>query len=123
MIRLAARHRAPRDTDVVPMINVAFLLLIFLLMVAALAPPDPVEVTPPVANLPAEDRRDDTLYVAADGRLFFRDISGEAVFAALPDAPLSLMADRTLPATALAELLSRLSDVGIQAVSLVTEPR
>ncbi len=123
MIRLAARHRAPRDADVVPMINVAFLLLIFLLMVAALAPPDPVEVTPPLANLPAEDRRDDTLYVAADGTLFFREFEGEAVLAALPDAPLSVMADRSLRATELARLMSRLSDAGIETVSLVTEPR
>ncbi|WP_322867174.1 biopolymer transporter ExbD [Aquicoccus sp. G2-2] len=38
--------RRPRGEAILPMINVVFLLLIFFLMTAELAPPEPVAVAP-----------------------------------------------------------------------------
>lgn len=43
----APPKRRPRAESIVPMINVVFLLLIFFLMTAQIAPPDPFEVAPP----------------------------------------------------------------------------
>lgn len=120
MIRLVGARSRTRDADIVPMINVAFLLLVFLLMTAVLAPPEPVEIDLPVAEIPPEDRRADTLYIAADGRFFFGDATGEAALVALPAGPLRLKADRALPGTELSRLLSRLAASGVTEAALVT---
>ncbi|NHX27772.1 biopolymer transporter ExbD, partial [Escherichia coli] len=39
--------RRDRGENIVPMINVVFLLLIFFLMTAQIGPPAPIDVTPP----------------------------------------------------------------------------
>ena len=56
MMRFAppgARPRRPRESAV-PMINIVFLLLIFFLMTATIAPPAPFAVTPPAAERAGE---------------------------------------------------------------------
>ena len=118
-------RRRPAE-NIVPMINVVFLLLIFFLMTAQIAPPDPFDVSPPTAR--AEDPGDarDILYVAADGRLAFGAARGEAVFEALGDraaeGPLMLRADAALDAADLARLLPRLAAVGVTDIALVATP-
>lgn len=117
------RRRQSRE-NIVPMINVVFLLLIFFLMTARIAPPDPFEITPPdsagedTAPAPA------VLYVAADGSLAYAAARGEAVFDALAgrerDAALLIRADRRARAQDLARLLARLAGIGVSDVSLVT---
>lgn len=120
MMRLADRRRRTRDADIVPMINVAFLLLVFLLMTAVLAPPEPADIEPPVADLAPEDRRDDTLYVTSNGMPLFRDARGSAALAMLPGGTLRVKADRALPGVELSRLLSALADAGVAEVELVT---
>jgi len=105
------------------MINVVFLLLIFFLMTAQIAPPDPLEVTPPVADAAPREMRDDTLYLDADGALAFGTLRGDpAIAAAASMATLSLRADAGLPATDLAQVLMQLAAAGQTRVTLVTEP-
>ncbi|MHC0052638.1 ExbD/TolR family protein [Actibacterium sp. D379-3] len=116
------QQRRMRGEDIVPMINVVFLLLIFFLMTAQIAPPDPLDVTPPqgVGETVAPG---DTLFIAADGALAFGDARGAAVFAALAgrDAaqPLVLRADAGVPGARLAALLARLAQAGQGQVLLV----
>ena len=114
----------PRE-NIVPMINVVFLLLIFFLMTAQIAPPEPFETTPPPSSseMPADGPA--TLYIAADGTLaFLQALGADAVFAALAlaphDGPLLIRADAGLSADQLAGLLARLAAVGIAQVALVT---
>ncbi|MBN2905514.1 MAG: biopolymer transporter ExbD [Rhodobacteraceae bacterium] len=108
------------------MINVVFLLLIFFLMSARLAPPEPFQTTPPHASGGAPVVGD-TLYLSADGTLAFGALTGEAVFAALAsrdaDTPLVIRADAGVAATALARLAARLAAQGQGALRLVTVPR
>lgn len=137
-MRLNVPHRRSPPESVVPMINVVFLLLVFFLMTAQIAPPEPFAVSPPVAadGEPAEGAF--TLYLGSDGALAFRDATGEdAALAALgaeldtycaaggcsdqvPPPPVVLRADQAVPGTAVASLLPRLGDLGFAAVQLVT---
>lgn len=114
----------PRREHIVPMINVVFLLLIFFLMTAEIAPPVPFEVTPPAAGGQVAAGDDGVLYVAADGRLAFGALRGEAVFGALAGrdgaGPLVVRADAALPAGRLAALLPRLTAAGVDRIELVT---
>lgn len=134
-------RRKPPES-IVPMINVVFLLLIFFLMTAQIAPPDPFEINPPdsaQAGDPAEGEF--TLYLGASGALAYRDARGEdAAFAALqgdkaaycakggcsedvPPPPLVLRADASVPGAALAALMPRLAQAGFSEIQLVTVPR
>ncbi len=115
--------RAARE-NIVPMINVVFLLLIFFLMTAQIAPPDPFEVTPPQSRADAPADGQDVLYVAADGALAFASARDDEVFALLADLPagtaLLIRADAAFKASRLAELLPRLAATGITDLAIVT---
>ncbi|WP_116599716.1 ExbD/TolR family protein [Primorskyibacter marinus] len=114
-------RRAARE-PVVPMINVVFLLLIFFLMTASLTPPDPLPLTLPQSASEAAADQANTLYLASDGRIAFGTLRGaEAETAAATGASVLLKADRDAPAQALAALLTRLTRLGAQQVSVVTE--
>src|SRR6056297_178196 len=80
------RRHPPQS--IVPIINVVFLLLIFFLMTAEIAPPDQIEVQPPSVSQPSGVAEGEfTLYLGADGALAFRDVTGdEAAIAALQAA-------------------------------------
>jgi len=132
MIDLAPPPRRPRGESIVPMINVVFLLLVFFLMTSQLAPPEPVEVTPPAADA-ADDGAEAgpaALYLAADGTLAFRELRGEAAIAAFAaeagpetSAPPALRADAQAEARDVAAILSRLRAAGLGEVALVVVPR
>lgn len=140
MMDFADPPRKPPAESIVPMINVVFLLLIFFLMTAEIAPPKPIPVEPPQAS--SEDQAEAvlTLYLGPEGTLAFRDAEGdEAALQALELArialcgdggcsgmslpPLVLRADAKAPAKAIAALLPRLAAIGFADVQLVTVPK
>lgn len=122
MIRLQNSRRPPRDS-IVPMINVAFLLLIFFLMTAVLEPPDPLEATPPEARFEMGEIFPDVLVVNREGEMAYGPHRGDAVFQALSPGPLRLRVDAELEAAQLAKLVGRLGEVGVAPIELVTVPR
>ncbi|MBF53764.1 MAG: biopolymer transporter ExbD [Confluentimicrobium sp.] len=125
--------RAPTRESTVPMINIVFLLLIFFLITAQIAPPAPFAVTPPAASSAAAENSDAPLilhldaagtpgFVSPDG-----PANGDAALAALAaaraacaDCTLTLRADRAAPARTLAALLPRLTAMGFAQVDLAT---
>ena len=130
-MKLRAPKRAGRaDIDMVPMINFAFLLLVFFLLVGRLAPADPLEVRPAQSRaFDAAQQSGDVLLVAADGRLAFGGtvLAPEALAqrvsawaAAHPGAPLPLKADAQLEAGRAIALLDILRDAGVRDVRLLT---
>lgn len=113
-----SRPRAPRES-VVPMINVVFLLLVFFLMTAQIAPPDPVEVTPPSVTLadgPVPDSAD-VLWLDREGALLTAD--GVAPDLSALEAQVTLRADADAPAADLARALRELGQGGARSVTLV----
>lgn len=123
---IASRQPQRRGREsVVPMINIVFLLLIFFLMTARIAPPDLFEVTPPAAAEGGAPEARAALHIAADGRLAYRDARGGAVWEALAteapqDDTLVIRADADLAGAELARILTRLSRSGLKRARLVT---
>ncbi len=117
-----ARRRS--GESIVPMINVVFLLLVFFLMTATIAPPDPFSTEPPVTGSAETADAGDVLFVGPGGEIAFGEVRGEAVFdAVVPGEPLLVKADARLPATALASVLARLSEAGVTEIRLAAVTR
>ncbi len=127
-------RRRPAE-NLLPMINVVFLLLIFFLIAAKLAPPEPFAVALPEAEGIAAPDAGLTLHLDATGQPGFADALGDAALVALAAARtelcasvdcavappmLLLRADANAPAAALAALMPRLAAAGFGAVTLVT---
>ncbi|WP_127109969.1 biopolymer transporter ExbD [Pararhodobacter zhoushanensis] len=117
---LRRRQPAPIREPLLPMINVAVLLLILLAVSARLEPADPLPVSLPSAEgeRPPDGLR---LFVAADGTLALGEARGEDVFSALePDGnALRLHVDSALPGSSLVALLNRLNAAGFEQTQLV----
>ncbi|WP_318246195.1 biopolymer transporter ExbD [Pseudooceanicola nanhaiensis] len=131
-LNFAPPPKKDRGESIVPMINVVFLLLIFFLMTSRLAPPEPIEVAPPVATSGEEAENAPVLFYSAEGEIAFEDLRGEAAIAAMaaaadaagPDAPApQLRADQGAEAAAVARLLKDLAAAGLSNVSLVIAPQ
>ncbi len=105
------------------MINVVFLLLIFFLMSATLAPTPALDVTPGTAEAEVAPPVEGVLLIDAEGAMAYGAITGEAVFPAIAsrggEDPLPIRADARLPAVTLARILGELSEVGVEAVTLL----
>lgn len=120
----------PRER-ILPMINVAFLLLIMVVILAEFTAQAPFDVAPPAATGADRASQEIVLFVAADGAMSFRGALGEdAVFAALEtlcndadcgaDAVMTVKADRDLSGATFARILGRLQSVGFDRVEIVT---
>ncbi|GAA6178619.1 hypothetical protein NBRC116594_00570 [Shimia sp. NS0008-38b] len=127
-MKMARPQKRDMGESIIPMINVVFLLLIFFLMTAQIAPPEPFEVSPPesLAEAPAEGSQ--TLHVSAEGEMAYGDARGEdAVLSALKDSmdgdALMLRADRAVPAETIAALLPKLASVGVRHLKLISTSR
>ena len=114
---------------ILPMINLVFLLLIFLLLAATLVPPAPVTVETPRTSA-AEPMETQVLRVSleADGALAFESVRGPAVLAAIAarmsisgPAPVALYADRSADAATAVRAAAELAAYGATSISLVVE--
>ena len=101
-----------------PMINVVFLLLIFFLMTAQIAPAPPFDLTLPDAQ--AEASRVDTqpLYISQQGDIAFGALVGDAALIEAAQNPVSLHADAGLPGPRLAAVMTQLAQLGAPSISL-----
>jgi biopolymer transport protein ExbD len=122
--------RKAASENLLPMINVVFLLLIFFLIAATLAAPEPFAVTPPTASTGAEPGEGAVIYLGADGALGFEGARDGAIWPALiawradcgAECPvLRLRADAGARAPDLAALMAQLAELGFARVALVAE--
>ena len=120
--------RPARAEAALPMINLVFLLLIFFLMVATLAPRPPEAVEPPEV-VEAARLEPDVIRIAlgTDGQVAFGDMRGETTLTGFTagiseDMVVAIHADRRAPASALARLLGELDGAGVARVLLIAEP-
>lgn len=116
--------RRPRTESIVPMINVVFLLLIFFLMTAQIAPPEPFQVMLPSAEREDPAEGEVTLYVSAEGLIGFLDFENDAAIseavAIAGNEALMVRADAGVNASTVAALLRELAQAGAKDVTLVT---
>ncbi|MDN5788604.1 biopolymer transporter ExbD [Pseudorhodobacter sp.] len=126
-MRFAKHPRRPLPESVVPMINVVFLLLIFFLMSARLAPAPSLDVQLPSAISDGKTEEKVVMYLGADGDPAIGQARGEAVWQALASLPsggkLTLRADADVSAVDVAKTLARLAGLGISEVELAVRPR
>ena len=118
-------QRKPQGESIVPMINVVFLLLIFFLMTAQIAPPEPFEVAPPTAQKAAGTAADQVIYLSDKGVLQFQDSQGVAAIAALTPhgakPTLILRADGGAKGHRLAGVMADLRKAGFDRIELVVQ--
>ena len=119
--RLLQPRPAAKGEPLLPMINVAILLLVLLALGSRLDPADPLPVTLPEAagQLPEPGA---ALFLAADGTLALGDLRGAAALAAPGPGVVVLNADRAVPGAMLVEVLRQLAANGHQRVHLLVLP-
>jgi len=104
--------------SVVPMINVAFLLLIFFLMVAVVAPPDPFQVDLPSGAGETGETSTVVILVGRDGQVVYNGIEGDTFLEAVDGKSVLLRADAALSGANLNALLKQLIDARAVSVQL-----
>jgi biopolymer transport protein ExbD len=126
-VQVPRRVRRPTRENVVPLINVVFLLLIFFLLTGTLRRAASLEVEPPVVAVGEEaEPVDAPLVIDRSGRLAWGSEEIEratlvARLAARPAAaPLRVRADARLPARLLLPLLERIREAGVTEIELAT---
>lgn len=122
------RHAGERN--IVPMINVVFLLLIFFLLAGTLTQRPPFELDPVATTLqPPGEAPEGGLYVSATGQMFFqgRPVTVEGLAAAArmrpaaSDDTLDVIVDRRLKGEALFPIMEALAKSSLTKIRLVTE--
>lgn len=127
---IVAPPKRPRSTEenVLPLINIVFLLLIFFMLAGVLAQNPPFELSAPhtaETEGSAQIERQ-VLAVAADGRLAFagqpieRADLADALSDWPQDKPLQIRADGSLKADSMTGLFAALRSAGISEVDLLT---
>ena len=124
-MKFAAQRRPRRSENVVPLINVVFLLLIFFMLTGTLRPPEATLLELPTTTTgEAAHPEHGVPVLALDslGRIVWEDrmLSQAEVRELSAPQGLELRADRDVPARVLLPLLAQLDQAGVPHVELVT---
>ncbi|MEM0898719.1 MAG: biopolymer transporter ExbD [Pseudomonadota bacterium] len=128
MLKFQSRTKRVKPEPTIALINIVFLMLIFFLVAAQVAPPleqglDLVETSDLDGREPP-----DSMVILADGTLKFRgaDVTPAQYVTVMQEetgelAALRLVPDRELPAVKLIEIGNELRAAGVETIRLVTE--
>ncbi|MAW88025.1 MAG: biopolymer transporter ExbD [Phyllobacteriaceae bacterium] len=123
---------APQADPTLPLINIVFLLLIFVMLSGVIRATDPLPIEPASApaipsGTPAPAR---TLYVAADGRMAWNGLEDDAALDGLAAAFVAedwerawLKADRNAGAASIVQVTERLRSGGVTTLTMIVEAR
>jgi biopolymer transport protein ExbD len=125
------RPTPPRDSEanLIPLINVVFLLLIFFMLAGRLAPQSDVALEPPRSDstlgmdpTPFVILIDRTGEITVDGNRLGDEALAEQMTDALGDSPkrVQIKADASLDAMRLIDILNRLRAAGAEELDLLT---
>lgn len=132
-MRLPEPERREFGENVIPLINIVFLLLIFFMLAGTLSPPDAFDVDPPETREARmeDDPEEGLILLSAGGDLAFEgeevafsELAG-AVSSRLQDEDppvLTLKADSGVPASLLLDLMDVLREAGAESIMLLTTP-
>lgn len=128
-----SRKRAANDDNLIPLINVVFLMLIFFMVAGQIQRSDAANVQPPASFSDVRQVEEGiTLIVTTDGRLYLdnQDVDDAGLAAGLlaafsqstnPEAFVVLVkADADLPVDVLQTVLQQVKTTGVVRVSLAT---
>ena len=116
--------------NILPLVNVVFLLLIFFMLAGAFSRPDMFKIEAPVAeNDNAADRKIVTVLVNAEGEMAYNDLIlgmeelKQLVITEVKDnslVTLQLKADANMHAVGLVDIMEALKDTGLESIHLLT---
>lgn len=120
-----------RELDLTPLINIIFLILIFFMLTAAIAPNEDTLISPVASDVEAAITNSDDVVVTIDAAaavfLDGQQIPKSQLEKALadiarvePSSQLAIKADSALDANVLIELMVLAKEVGIESVALMT---
>ena len=126
---LRQQPRRPPGENIVPLINIVFLLLVFFLLAGTLAPRPPFEIEAiETRESPPAELTASALFVSASGRLFYRgrptglaELPGLVEAAHDADEPFEIVLDRRLRAELLFPIVATLAEAGVARIRLLTE--
>ena len=108
--------------NIVPMINIVFLLLIFFLIASSLVP-RPGEIIERPFGLSASQVKDPNyLFVTSSSEIMYLGQTGELAWDLIKESDLNTLtieADRNMPATKFISLMNKLSDMNIPHFEMV----
>ncbi len=127
-------ERRSGGISILPLINVVFLLLIFIVLAGVISSPDPFELNPPETSIGDDGEnpdRETTVYVSGTGELRFRELSEEQAILALVTQfadnegleALTVRADAGVPAILIVKLIEKLRVTGLVRIQLQAERR
>ncbi len=117
MITLLRQHKQGRTENIVPMINVALLLLVFFMIAAVISPEPPIDLDLPNANA-GEIGEAVNVFLGPNGALVLQDgslVKREAV----AGSEVALFAAATEEATVAASAIRQLREFGAAGIALV----
>jgi len=130
-MRLQQPHKKPREENLVPLINVVFLMLVFFLIAGSLREFQTREVKPvEVLQTRVSDKPRQPLLINADGQITLNNHLVEAdqlvsvlqkVAANSPDKIIFIVADQGLDASNFTDVLHAARKAGVKNVRLVTQ--
>ncbi len=125
--------RREQGENVIPLINIVFLLLVFFMLAGTLSAPDPFDVEPPesLEGVETAQPEEGVILLAADGRLALDGVElqleqltrrVEAWLAEESTEPVAVTvkADADVPAHRLLDLMDALRDAGLQRLTLLS---
>ena len=108
--------------NIVPMINIVFLLLIFFLITSSLVP-RPSEIIERPFGLSDSNVQDlSYLFITSNSEIMYRGQSGEIAWNLIKESNVNILtieADRNLPATKFISLMNKLSDMNIPHLEMI----
>jgi biopolymer transport protein ExbD len=123
-------RRTDSDANLIPLINVVFLLIIFFMLAGTFARPDMFDVTPPVSqSADTPDENTLVVLVSASGRIAVgeQDFNLDQLRAKIiervqanPELHVQLKADEQLPAVQLIDLMDMFRETGLKRLTLLT---
>ncbi len=120
MITLRSPRRR-RPDEIVPMINVAFLLLVFFLMSAVITLPAPVDIAAPSTSELSGNADNVTLFVTSAGELIGADGLVVQDLSEFTGGPVTVSADATYPANLFVRIVGDLRNSGVTEIYLITQ--
>lgn len=122
---------AKRSTEenIIPLINIVFLLLIFFLLAGTLTPRPPFELEAvPAGESPHADAPKGALYISPGGAMYYQgrvvplaELEGAARAGHERAEPLEILMDRRLKAEILFPVIEALARAGVTKVRLLSE--